>query len=115
MLAGPPHVHRRSSFLRRPHRWPAAAAAPCPSRGQTRKGSLPDEVALELGKGPEEVKDELPRRAGRVHLLRQALKSNLPPLQVAHRVDEVSQRPAEAVQPPDHQRVTGAELLQEGV
>src|SRR3954465_1013666 len=39
---------------------PAALSPAVPSRGEAREGPLPDEIALELGQGPEDVEDELP-------------------------------------------------------
>ena len=47
-----------AQLLRRPHRGPAARPAPGAGRREARHRALPDQVALELRQGAEEVEDQ---------------------------------------------------------
>jgi hypothetical protein len=90
----------------------AAGTATRPCCRQTRISTLEDEVGLELSEGSKDVEDGLPAWRGGVDVLGQALEANAAPVQVGQRVDEVPQRPAQAVEPPDDNGVTFPELLQ---
>jgi hypothetical protein len=58
---------------------PAPKSSSGSGRGESRVGALADQIALELGQGPEEMEDELAARRGGVDLLGQTLEPD-PPL-----------------------------------
>jgi len=95
------------------HRRPAAAAATGPGSGQPSAGAFADQVAFELGQGSEHVEDELAAGGGGVDGLLQAAESDPALGQLGEGVDQVAQRPAQAVQLLHHQGVAGAELVQD--
>src|SRR5215213_1323222 len=84
---------------------PAALASSGSGRGKPGLGALADDVALELGKGAEDVEDELPAAGRGVDLLGEALEANALAVELSDRLDEVLQGAAEPIQPPHHQRV----------
>jgi hypothetical protein len=95
------------------HRWPAAAAAAGPARGQSSGRALADEVAFELGQGGEDVEDELAPGGGGVDRLLEAPEPDASVGQVGDGVDQVPQGAAQPIQPPDDQSVTGPQLVEE--
>jgi hypothetical protein len=82
---------------------------------QPRGGALADQVALELSQGAEDVEDQLPAGGGGVDPLGQALEPNALLGQAGNGVDQVAEAAAEAVEPPDHEGVAGAELFESPV
>src|SRR4051812_5133129 len=72
--AGEFHLLGISQLLR-----PATQASPRASRGKTRMRPFPNQIALELGQGPEDVEDEFAAWGGGVDLLGERLEAN-PPL-----------------------------------
>jgi hypothetical protein len=95
------------------HRWATTPAATGPGGGQPSAGALADEVAFELGQGGEHMKDELAARGGGVDGLLQAAEPDAAVGQAGDGVDQVTQRPPEAVEFPDDQGVAGAELVKD--
>jgi hypothetical protein len=95
-------LRSESSFFGRP------LATACPRRGQPSPRPLADQFALELGQRPEDVEDQLPATRRRVDLLRQALEADPRLCQGIEQLDEIRERAAEAIEPPDDERVTGA-------
>src|SRR5947199_2597394 len=91
---------------------PAALPPAGPRRGETREGSLPDDVPLDFGQGPEDVEDELAAAARRVDGLLHALEAHPAVAQVGDRLDEVPQRPPEAIELPDHEPIAGPQVGQ---
>src|SRR3954453_12344486 len=74
---------------------PAALASPGSGRGKSCLGALADEVALKLGKGAEDVEDELPTAGCGVDLLGGALEANALAVELRDRLDQVLQGSAE--------------------
>jgi hypothetical protein len=101
------------SLWGRHHRRSTAVAAAGAGGGQAGAGPLPDQVAFELGQGSEHVETPTCRRGGGVDLLLQAAEPDATLGQAGDGVDQVTQRPAKAVQLPDDQGVAGAELVQQ--
>src|SRR5215204_6718556 len=58
------------------------------------------------------MKDQLTPRGRGVDILLQALEPDASSQQVTHRVNQVRQRATQAVEFPDHERVTGPTLLE---
>ena len=68
-------------------------------------GALADQIALELGQGPEDVEDELAARRGGVDLLGQTLEADPPLRKRGDDLDQVLQRTPQAIEPPDDEGV----------
>jgi hypothetical protein len=81
--------------------------------GQPGAGAFADEVAFELGQGGEDVEDELAAGGGGVDRLLQAAEPDAALGQAGDGVDQVAQGAAEAVELPNDQGVTRAQLVQE--
>jgi hypothetical protein len=58
------------------------------------------------------VKDELPTRCGGVDALGERAEADATLVEVRERRDEVLQRAPQPVEPPDDERVTGAEMVE---
>src|SRR5215218_3657956 len=71
---------------------PAAPASPGSGSGKTGLGTLTDGVALELGKGAEDVDDELPAAGRGVDLLGEALEADALAVELRDRLNEVRER-----------------------
>jgi hypothetical protein len=84
-----------------------------PGGGQPRGGAFANEVAFELRQGREDVEDELAAGGGGVDCLLQAPESDPALSQSSDGVDQVAERPAEAVELPHNQGVTRPQLVQE--
>lgn len=67
--------------------------------------ALTDQVALELGQRGKEVKNQTPSRRRGVDVLLETLQTHAGILQLLDQVDQVLDRAAKPVQPPDHHRV----------
>jgi hypothetical protein len=89
MLLRVVHLTSDRDFGRRHARRPAPGAASSSRGGQPGQRSLPDEVALELRQGAEDVKDELAARRRCVDVLLQTAEADIAPLEVGNRVDQV--------------------------
>jgi hypothetical protein len=87
-------------------------AAAGPSSRQPSRRAFADEVALELGQGREDVKDELAARRSGVDRFLEATEPNTAVGQAGDGVDQVPQRAAEAVEFPDDQGIAGPQLVQ---
>jgi hypothetical protein len=84
---------------------PTAAAPPGSGSGKTGLGTLTDDVALELGKGAEDVEDELPAAGRGVDLLGKALEADALAVKPRDRLDQVCEGATEPIQAPHHQGV----------
>src|SRR5512135_454440 len=87
---------------------PSTQPPPCPGGGQSGLGALPDQVTLELSERAEDMEHQLAAACRGVDLLLQGLEADAPLLQHGDGVDEVAQRAAQPVQPPDHHGVATA-------
>ena len=87
---------------------PAAFAAACPRRGEPGLGPLADQRALELGQRRKQVEGELAVDRRGVDPLGQGAEFDTAILQRTDQHDQVGHRPAEPVEPPDHQMIPGA-------
>jgi RibD C-terminal domain len=98
-----------SSAVAASRRWPDLAPVAAAGTGSSEPGVGPfaDEVAFELGQGGEHMEDELAARGGGVDRLLEAAEPDAAISQPIDDVDQVPQRPAEAVQFPDDQGVAG--------
>ena len=84
----------------------AAALAAAIARGlQAGAGSLADHGSLELGKRPENVKDQFAAGGRRVDRFRQGAESDALILKGGNRLDELRQGARQAVELPDNQAV----------
>lgn len=83
----------------------ACSLEPCPR-------ALPNQVALKLSQGGKDVEDEPAGRRVRLDAFGQGNEPHSPPLQVTHNPNQVGQRAAEAVEPPDHQDIPRAQRLE---
>jgi hypothetical protein len=95
------------------HRRPTPLTAAGPGRGQPSGRALADEVTFELGQGREHVEDELAAGGGGVDRLLEAAEPDAAVGEPRDSVDQMPQRPAQAVELPDDQGVAGAELIKE--
>src|SRR3954469_3779677 len=84
---------------------PAALASPGSGSGKPGLGALANDVALELRKGAEDVKDELPAAGRGVDLLGGALEADALAVKLRDRLDQMREGAAKAIQAPAHQRV----------
>src|SRR5512142_710882 len=91
---------------------PSAQPASCPCCEQSSPGALPDQVAFELSERAEDVEDQLAAAGGGIDLLLQRLEADPPLLKQGDGVDEVAQRAAQPVQPPDDEGVARAHVRQ---
>jgi hypothetical protein len=98
---------RAESFALRPQSRPRARAEASPA-----PRALPNQVALKLSQGGEDVEDEPAGRGVRLDAFREGHEPDSPALQVAHNPNQVRQRSAEAVEPPDHQDIPRPERLE---
>jgi len=88
-----------------PSRWSATLPATGPRRRQPGPGALADQSSFELGQRPKDMKDELTSGGGGVDLLRETLEADLFPIKAGHWRDEVGQRAALPIEPPEDQGV----------
>ena len=80
---------------------------PCPSGSQASFGAFLDETTLKLRQCGEDVKDQFPQCAGRVdRTLIQRSKADTAFAKIFNEADEMTHRPTESVQPPNHKVVT---------
>ena len=82
----------------------SAFAAPGAGSGEACICPLLDDVPLKLSKSPKDMENEFPA-AGGIDLLGQALKADLAAMQLGDPLDEVFERAAKPVQPPDDKRI----------
>jgi len=82
----------------------------CPSPRQ--KPSVGAELALESGKGTEDVEHQPATGGARVDRLSEAHQGDVLLLEVVYDVDQVAQRPSQPIQPPHDQAVTRSGALQ---
>jgi hypothetical protein len=75
-------------------------------------GAFSYKVAFKLGKGAKDVKDELATAGGGVDLFGEALEADAALIQPSHQLDELGEGSAEAIEAPDHEGVTGADILE---
>src|SRR4051812_25931223 len=91
---------------------PATLTASGPRRLEASHGALPDQRALELSQGREDAEDQPAAGSGGVELSALTSKDTQADAAVAeilHRVDEMSQVPAEPVELPDHEDIALAQ------
>jgi hypothetical protein len=84
---------------------PAPYAATLPSRLQARQRPIPDEVLLEFCQRPENMKNELPARRGRVDSLGEALEAYASPLKLGNDLNQVGQAASKWVKAPHRQDI----------
>ena len=102
-------------IIRRHRRTPTEAATGT-RRRQTSAGTLLNQPPLELGQCREDVEDQLAAgRRGVNRAVAQRLEPDAPLPEVFDDVDEVANRPPEAVKPPDDEGVAGLQMLQASV
>lgn len=94
----------RSSYSRR-------ATARCSTLSFDGDRAVPDDLPLELSQSPEQVEHRPTAGRGCVDALAQRTDPDAALAQRGDDVDEVAQRPAEAVQAPHHQGVPRAQRL----
>ena len=75
-------------------------------------GALPDELALELGQGGEDVQLQLAGRGGGVDRLAQGVEREPSLFELGDDVDQMAQAATQAVKPPDHEGVASAQVIQ---
>lgn len=94
--------------------WSVSGAATGSSCLQSGVGAFAaDEVSFEFGEGGKDVEHEPTAGRAGVYVLLQGFELNALLLQCVHVVDEMADGPAETVHPPDHECVTGSDLIQE--
>lgn len=91
--------------------WSSSGAAAGPGYRYARVGTFVYEVAFEFGEGYEDIEHESNIRGRGVDVLLQRFEIDTSLLQRAHVIDEVSYGLAEPVESPNHQNVTGANLV----
>src|SRR5690348_11436172 len=75
-------------------------------------GGLPHVQPGNFGQSTEDMEYELASRTGRIDLLGQAPESDAPLLQRGHRLNQLLEPSAQAVELPHHQSVAGTHILQ---
>lgn len=84
------------------------------SRGrQAGLRTIPDQVALELRQRGEQVDHQPAAGGGGVDVLGQGPEPHPFVLELGHRVEQMTDRTAQPIQPPDHHSVPGTQLLAE--
>lgn len=87
------------------------ASQPCAARSgcvKTGAGTLGDQSALELGDCAEDVEDQFAARRSRVDRLGQREEVAASRLEACYELDQVGERAAQAIEPPDDERVAHA-------
>ena len=85
--------------------WSPDMLAALPCRFKSGFGALGNQIALELREGSGHVKMQPAARCRGVDRIGERFESATPAFEIAHDLDEVGKRPAEAVEPPDDERV----------
>jgi hypothetical protein len=91
---------------------PATLPAPGAGSGESRIRSLFDDVPLKLGKRPEDMENEFPAARCGVNLLGQALKADLPAIKLGYPLDEIFERAAKPVKPPDDEGIPRPDVVE---
>ena len=94
---------------------PAALTAASSGGLAARPGALADQLAFELRQRREQVQLQAPGRRAGVDRFGQRPERDLSLLQLADQLDEMPQASAEAIEPPHHERVAGAKVVDAGV
>ena len=81
----------------------------------TRGDTLGGQLALELREAGEHMEDQTTGGRGGVDVVVQTAQVHTASIKIRHHVEQVRQRPAETVQPPDHQSVAGLQVGQAAV
>src|SRR5215203_3508691 len=79
---------------------PATPASSISGSGKPGLGALANDVALELGKGAEDVEDELPAAGRGVDVLGEALEADALAVELRDGLDQVLEGAAEPIQAP---------------
>ncbi len=85
-----------------------AATLPAAGSGGLKAGpgSLTDQVSFKRGQGAEDMEAQFAAVGGGVQPFLQAREAYISVFQLFHYLDQVLERPAQPIQPPDHQAVT---------
>ncbi len=86
--------------------WSASYASSRTCCGQTGVGPFTNEIALKFGEGSHHMEDKLATWRGRVDVLRQADKIHSSIVEEVECLDEVFEQASQAVELPDHHRIT---------
>ena len=86
--------------------WSASYATPRPCCGQTGVGPLTNKITLKFSEGSHQMEDEFAAWCGGINVLGQADKIGSPPFEEVERLDEIFERATQAVELPDHDRIT---------
>src|SRR6266446_685231 len=92
--------------------WSAAFPATSPSSGEACAGAFYREGAFKFSHTREQMEDEFPARVAGIEGLSQALKLDPAFLKGAHDFQQVLERTAEPIQPPDHECITRPYILE---
>lgn len=87
--------------------WPAAHSSSCSCGGQSRVGSLADDVPLELSQRCEDMEDELAPGSRGVNVLLQALEPDASGDEITDGLNQMRERASQAIELPDDQRSAG--------
>ena len=92
---------------------PTTEAPTSASGGQSGLRPLPDEIPFELREGAEDMEDELAPGCGGIDLLGQALEANAALGQCRDHLDQVLERPTQAIETPDDERIPFPEIAED--
>lgn len=86
-----------------------SSARPSPRAGgnESRFRALANQVALELGERPKDVKHQTAARRRRIDRFLKALEADARLFQLGQKLDQMLERAAESVEPPHYQHVIG--------
>src|ERR1051325_1060946 len=95
-----------------------SAGGRAPVRPRAREAGprpLSDDRPLKFRQRPEEMKHQCTARGACVDGFRQRAQPNMTAVQGFDRVEELPERPGQAVELPDHQRIVGTHAVERGV
>ena len=83
----------------------AACSSSAPCSRKSCPCPLADYLPLELRQGAKDVKDQLATTGGGIYVLLKRLEADALLIKRGNGVDEVSERAAKAIQPPNYERI----------
>jgi hypothetical protein len=86
---------------------------PCAGGLEACAGALPDQGALKLRQGREDMEHQLPSARGRIDGFGDALKSNAYGLELLNRFNQLLERAAKPIQPPNHEGIARAQRFEQ--